>query len=221
MLIVKKASIRLFRPCPAACLTNSSKALTGSKKSTSMGKLFARTNLLTRLIILILAATLPGVAVIAYMQYNLRSDGERRIADEALRHAELLNADIANVVEGARQLSLAITHFAAVRDGDLARVAKLAELRSDLPSYAALSVVTAEGRVICSTGGSLGMLIGADLLNLDKVRGLGAPVASIGGAGTFDGNFLTGVLAVLLVSIFSPPDGQDDLVRIRETQARA
>jgi uncharacterized membrane protein len=39
-------------------------------------------------------------------------------------------------------------------------------------------------------GGSLGTLIGADLTNLDKVRGLGAPVASIGGAGTFDGIFL-------------------------------
>ncbi len=46
--------------------------------------------------------------------------------------------------------------------------------------------------------GSLGTLIGADLLNLDKVQGLGAPIASIGGAGTFDGIFLTGILAVLL-----------------------
>ena len=54
-------------------------------------------------------------------------------------------------------------------------------------------------------GGSMGTLIGADLLNLDKVRGLAAPVASIGGAGTFDGIFLTGILAVLLASIFSPP----------------
>jgi uncharacterized membrane protein len=44
--------------------------------------------------------------------------------------------------------------------------------------------------------GSLGTLIGADFANLDKVRGLGAPVASIGGAGTFDGIFLTGILAV-------------------------
>ncbi len=54
--------------------------------------------------------------------------------------------------------------------------------------------------------GSMGTLIGADLLNLDKVQGLGAPVASIGGAGTFDGIFLTGILAVLLASIFSPQD---------------
>ncbi|MGO8798829.1 MAG: DUF1614 domain-containing protein [Roseiarcus sp.] len=50
-------------------------------------------------------------------------------------------------------------------------------------------------------GGSLGALIGADLLNLPKIQGLGAPVASIGGAGTFDGVFLTGVIAVLIASI--------------------
>jgi len=54
-------------------------------------------------------------------------------------------------------------------------------------------------------GGSMGTLIGADLLNLHKVQGLGAPVASIGGAGTFDGIFLTGILAVLLASMFSQP----------------
>jgi uncharacterized membrane protein len=31
-----------------------------------------------------------------------------------------------------------------------------------------------------------------------RVRGLGAPVASIGGTGTFDGIFLAGIVAVLL-----------------------
>jgi len=52
--------------------------------------------------------------------------------------------------------------------------------------------------------GSLGTLIGADLTNLDKLQGLGAPVASIGGAGTFDGIFLTGILAVLLAGLMTP-----------------
>jgi uncharacterized membrane protein len=47
-------------------------------------------------------------------------------------------------------------------------------------------------------GGSLGVLIGADLLNLNKLQGLGTPVLSIGGAGTFDGIFVTGIMAVLL-----------------------
>jgi len=53
-------------------------------------------------------------------------------------------------------------------------------------------------------GGSLGTLVGADLLNLGRVQGLGAPVVSIGGAGTFDGVFLTGILAVLLASSLIP-----------------
>jgi uncharacterized membrane protein len=50
-------------------------------------------------------------------------------------------------------------------------------------------------------GGSLGTLVGADLLNLGRVQGLGAPMVSIGGAGTFDWVFLTGVLAVLIASL--------------------
>jgi len=50
-------------------------------------------------------------------------------------------------------------------------------------------------------GGTLGTLAGADLANLGKVRRLGAPVASIGGAGTFDGVFLAGVTAVLLAAL--------------------
>src|SRR5215468_667862 len=64
--------------------------------------------------------------------------------------------------------------------------------------------------VLAYAGGSLGTLIGADLLNLGVVRGLGAPVASIGGAGTFDGIFLTGILAVLLASFSG---GRDSLLR--------
>ena len=46
--------------------------------------------------------------------------------------------------------------------------------------------------------GTMGVLIGADILRIKDVPKLGAPIASIGGAGTFDGIFLTGIVAVLL-----------------------
>ncbi len=52
--------------------------------------------------------------------------------------------------------------------------------------------------------GSLGTLLGADVLNLGKLQAVGAPVASIGGAGTFDGIFLTGILSVLMASLVTP-----------------
>ena len=51
---------------------------------------------------------------------------------------------------------------------------------------------------VAYVSGTMGTLVGADLLNLRKIGDLGAPVASIGGAGTFDGVFLTGIVAVLL-----------------------
>jgi uncharacterized membrane protein len=53
--------------------------------------------------------------------------------------------------------------------------------------------------ILAYVGGTIGTLIGADLMNLDKIKDMGAPVASIGGAGTFDGVFLSGLIAVLLV----------------------
>lgn len=46
--------------------------------------------------------------------------------------------------------------------------------------------------------GTLGVLIGADLLRINDIRRMGTPLASIGGAGTFDGIFITGIVAVLL-----------------------
>ncbi len=51
---------------------------------------------------------------------------------------------------------------------------------------------------VAYVAGSMGTLIGADILNLPRIAELGAPVVSIGGAGTFDGVFLTGIIAGLL-----------------------
>ena len=69
-----------------------------------------------------------------------------------------------------------------------------------IAAMAALLVARANVAAVAYVSGTLGTLIGADLLNLGRIQGLGAPVVSIGGAGTFDGIFLTGVVAVLLAS---------------------
>jgi uncharacterized membrane protein len=52
---------------------------------------------------------------------------------------------------------------------------------------------------IAYIGGRLGTLIGADLLNLRRISELGVPMVSIGGAGTFDGIYTTGLTSVVLV----------------------
>ncbi len=69
------------------------------------------------------------------------------------------------------------------------------------PLTAALTAVLLGGEYrapLAYIAGTLGVLIGADLLRLKDIGGLGAPLAAIGGAGTFDGIFLTGLVAVLL-----------------------
>jgi uncharacterized membrane protein len=65
-------------------------------------------------------------------------------------------------------------------------------------AFTGLLLAPAQAPAVAYIAGTMGCLIGADLLNLHRLAGLGAPVASIGGAGTFDGIFFTGIIAVLL-----------------------
>ncbi len=50
---------------------------------------------------------------------------------------------------------------------------------------------------IAFSSGVLSALFGADLLHLKDIEKIGSGVVSIGGAGTFDGIFLTGIFAVI------------------------
>jgi uncharacterized membrane protein len=89
-----------------------------------------------------------------------------------------------------------VHHFARIVPGAGIAVPTL------IPGIAAAilaMLLTREHRpVVAYVAGTIGCLIGADVLNLALVARLNAPIASIGGAGTFDGVFVSGVIAVLL-----------------------
>lgn len=57
--------------------------------------------------------------------------------------------------------------------------------------------------VIAYVIGVLSTLIGADILNIKKVLDMAPDIADIGGAGTFDGIFFTGILAIFYAAILS------------------
>lgn len=65
----------------------------------------------------------------------------------------------------------------------------------------AIILPTSSPITVAYVSGVFGTLIGADLTNLGVIPELGSPIASIGGAGTFDGVFLSGIIAVLLVGL--------------------
>ncbi len=67
-----------------------------------------------------------------------------------------------------------------------------------LAAAVALLISPKRAAPLAYIAGSMGCLLGADVFNLYRIRDLGAPIASIGGAGISDGVFLTGILAVLL-----------------------
>jgi uncharacterized membrane protein len=69
------------------------------------------------------------------------------------------------------------------------------------PAIAAtLAVILAPEQAppVAFIAGVAGPLVGADLLHLKEIRGAAAGVASIGGAGTFDGIVLSGIVAAYL-----------------------
>lgn len=66
---------------------------------------------------------------------------------------------------------------------------------------AAIALILTRGRnaaLIAYISGVFGVLIGADLLHLSALGTGGVQMISIGGAGVFDGIFLTGVIAAFL-----------------------
>jgi uncharacterized membrane protein len=93
-------------------------------------------------------------------------------------------------------VALLVHHFARIIPG--AGIA----VPTFIPGFAAAILailLTRERRpVVAYVAGTIGCLVGADVLNLALVARLNAPIASIGGAGTFDGVFVSGVIAVLL-----------------------
>ena len=77
-------------------------------------------------------------------------------------------------------------------------MAKLSDQFGRRPLYVLDTLLFAAGSLVVALAPSFGVLLVGR-----AIQGLGAPVASIGGAGTFDGIFLTGILSVLLASLLT------------------
>jgi len=91
-----------------------------------------------------------------------------------------------------------ITHLVAkpVKGLGIATPAFIPPLAAALAAYI---LPSGAPTIVAYVSGVLGTLIGADITNLHNIPKLGAKIASIGGAGTFDGIFLSGIIAALLV----------------------
>ena len=62
----------------------------------------------TRLVLLILGCLLPILTAQVYSQVNLYAERHEQLAGLVLRQAELANADLASILDAARQLGIRV-----------------------------------------------------------------------------------------------------------------
>ncbi len=67
-------------------------------------------------------------------------------------------------------------------------------------ALSALVIAPDQAAPVAFCAGVLGPLVGADLLHLREIQRTGTGIASIGGAGTFDGIVISGLVATLLAA---------------------
>jgi uncharacterized membrane protein len=140
----------------------------------------------TRVAINVGGALIP-VSISAYLLYESVTVIDPYIVLLALIGVLIVSVFVKLVARPVRGVGIVTPFF----------VPPLAALASGL----LLSVFTAEpiaAAIIAYVSGTLGTLIGADIANLPRIRELASPVVSIGGAGTFDGVFLSGIIAAFL-----------------------
>jgi PAS domain S-box-containing protein len=107
-------------------------------------------NLLARLFLLVAIAVLPAIAIEAYTQYDLRRTREAELRESALRQTRLVSAEFDRIIEGARQLLIALAHVPAARRGDAAECNAVFEaVQKQYPNYASIGVFDRSGRLWC------------------------------------------------------------------------
>ena len=115
-----------------------------------MNRIF-RSSLRSRLLLLILLAVLPTLALTVEEQLAARRQATQEALDETIRVAELAAAQQERLVDSARQLLIALALIPAVRDRDRSSCnALFGDLVQKFPRYANLGVAELDGEVVCS-----------------------------------------------------------------------
>jgi hypothetical protein len=100
-----------------------------------------------RLLLLIGCCLLPALGLYALIGFNLWKERKVQLADLAVHQAELLAGDIDSITEGARILLASAAEFHQVRSQGVDCSARLTGLRRNVPSFAFLVYLDAEGRI--------------------------------------------------------------------------
>src|SRR5499425_3242381 len=126
-------------------------------QTTTIRRRFARPrlpkiSLTVRLMILVLIAVCPAIAIQAYNEYELRKAREADIRQQVVQITRQFGEEIGELREGARQLLLALAQLTPVKQHDGTACSELfATLESQYANYSLLAAADADGRIFCSS----------------------------------------------------------------------
>lgn len=108
--------------------------------------------LTTRLILLALIAVTPAILMQTYSLFEILRSRQAEVHGEAVRQAQFAASEIDRVLEGIRNLLIAISTDDSVRSSDAARCSPLlARLEARLPHIDSLAFIGPDGRLRCAS----------------------------------------------------------------------
>ena len=109
-----------------------------------------------RLFLLVLIAVLPAIAIQIYTEIDLRRAREAEIHEEALRHADMVANGMLEILEGSRQLLVALARLPSVQALNPEACSRaLGTMLAELPAYSTVGAVNRAGLLVCSAAGSV------------------------------------------------------------------
>jgi hypothetical protein len=131
-------------------------------------------SLLRRLVLLVLLATVPILAVEITNQVSLHNERVAAVHDEAERLAVMIDDEHARLIEGIHQLLSTWAESSALREHDLARCQDMADrLRPSYPASLGITVTDETDVIRCATMPiALGVATG-DRLHVRRARETG------------------------------------------------
>ncbi len=109
-------------------------------------------NLISRLFLLVAIALLPVIAVQIYNEFDLRRSRQLEVQGQAVSLAKLAAAEQQQIVQGIRQVLVALSELPAIRAEDSnACNAYLASMKQRFPAFLTFIVTDVNGVTFCDT----------------------------------------------------------------------
>ena len=108
-----------------------------------------------RLFLLVVIAILPALVIQIFTQVDLRRSRQAELHEEALRQAGTVASAMLDVLDGSRQLLVAVSRLPSVQAlSPDACSAALSTMMSELSAYATVGAIDKEGRLVCDATGA-------------------------------------------------------------------